>query len=70
MNLVVTGAILVTLLAIVASLGAGLVFMFKDQSASRRTANALTVRITLSVILFLLLFVGLLTGVVVPNKPF
>ncbi|HEX5486406.1 twin transmembrane helix small protein [Limnobacter sp.] len=43
----------VALLIILASLGSAFFFLMKDKSRSSRTVNALTVRITLSIALFL-----------------
>jgi hypothetical protein len=59
--------IVVVMLGIIASLGSGLVFLMRDRSQSRRTLNALTVRIGLSVALFLLIVLGLATGFIEPN---
>jgi hypothetical protein len=50
--------VILLLLAIVVSLGSALFFMVKDQGKSKRTVNALTVRIGLSLFLFLLLMAG------------
>ena len=61
-------AILATLLVILASLGSGLFYLMKDRGESRRTLNALTLRIALSVILFLLIRLGYFTGVITPNQ--
>ena len=41
------------LLIVLASLGSAFFFLMKDKSRSSRTANALTVRIALSIVLFL-----------------
>jgi len=68
MDIAIRAAILVTLLVIVASLGSGLFYLMKDRGDSRRTLNALTLRIALSVILFLLILLGFLTGVITPNQ--
>lgn len=68
--LLIKALILAGLVAIVASLGAGLYFMLTDKGQSRRTVNALTVRITLSVTLFLLLLLGIVTGVITPHTAF
>ena len=46
------------LLAIVGSLGSALFFLVKDQGRSKRTVNALTIRIGLSLFLFLFLMAG------------
>lgn len=70
MTLLIKVLVVVALLAIVASLASGLVFLLKDQSRSRRTVRALTVRITLSVALFVMLLIGMATGVITPNRPF
>lgn len=59
--------IVVVLLAIVASLGSGLFFMLNDKGKSKRMVNSLTVRITLSVALFVLLFVGWYFGLLQPH---
>jgi len=59
--------IVAVLLAIVASLGSGLFYMLKDKGDSRRMVNSLTVRISLSVALFLLLFVAWYTGLIQPH---
>jgi len=59
--------IVVVLLAIVASLGSGLFFMLNDKGRSKRMVNSLTVRISLSVLLFVLLFVGWYFGLLQPH---
>lgn len=50
------------LLLIVASLGSALYFLFCDKSGSTRTVKALTVRISLSALLFVLLMAGYYFG--------
>ncbi|WP_440996412.1 twin transmembrane helix small protein [Arhodomonas sp. SL1] len=67
MTLLIKAGIVITLLAIIASLGSGLFFLVQDRSQSRRTLNALTVRISLSVVLFALILLALFTGVLQPN---
>mgnify|MGYP003546611999 FL=1 len=54
-------------MAIVASLGSGLFHLVKDDGQSKRMVNALTVRIALSVMLFVLLFVAWKSGRIVPH---
>ena len=54
-------------IAIAASLGSGLFFMLKDKGDSKRMVNSLTVRITLSVALFVLLFVAWFFGLIQPH---
>jgi putative copper export protein len=69
MTLVFKSAVVLALIAIAVSLFSGLAFMLKDQSASHRTVRALTIRIAISVILFLIVLAGMLTGVIVPGRP-
>jgi hypothetical protein len=59
--------ILLVLVAIVASLGSGLFHLVKDEGQSKRMVNALTVRVALSVLLFLLLFVAWRAGLIEPH---
>ncbi len=47
--------ILVLLLAVVASLFSGLYFVYKDRGTTNRAVISLTVRIVLSILVFLLL---------------
>ena len=55
------------LIIILISLGSGLFFLVRDKGSTDRTVKSLTVRIVLSVLLFLLLFVGLATGLIKPH---
>ena len=57
-------AIVIVLLLIVGSLFSALFYLVKDKGNSKRTVKALTVRITLSLTLFLLLMLGYYTGVI------
>ena len=59
--------IVAVLVAIVASLGSGLYFMLKDKGDSKRMVNSLTLRIGLSVALFVLLFVAWYAGLIQPH---
>lgn len=59
--------ILLLLVAILVSLFSGLFFLNRDQGNSRRLLNALTVRIVLSVLLFLLLLVAWRMGAIQPH---
>jgi cytochrome bd-type quinol oxidase subunit 2 len=59
--------IVVVLVAIVVSLGSGLFHLVKDDGQSKRMVNALTVRIVLSVLLFVLLFVAWKSGLIEPH---
>ena len=55
------------LIAILTSLGSGLYYMMKDKGQSKRTVRMLTVRIGLSVSLFVLLFVLWWAGLIQPH---
>ena len=52
---------------IVYQLGAGLYYMLVDTGGSKRTVNALTKRIGLSVLLIALVAVGIASGVIEPH---
>lgn len=49
------------------NLFAGLYYMVTDKGSSKRTVNALTKRIALSVVLILLVCAGIATGYVEPH---
>jgi hypothetical protein len=55
------------LIFIIGSLFSGLYYLVKDKGASERTVRALTLRISLSVILFILLMIGYATGLLQPH---
>ena len=59
--------VIILLLMILASLGSGLFFLINDQGKNRRTVKALTLRIGLSVALFLLLMLAYALGLIKPN---
>lgn len=61
--------ILVLLAAIVISLFSGAFFLFRDGRGGTRTVRALTVRIVLSIVLFLLLLVGFQSGLIQSRLP-
>ena len=52
---------------IIYNLGAGLYYMLVDTGQSKRTVNALTKRITLSIALVALVAAGIFTGVIEPH---
>jgi len=54
--------VIVMLLLIVGSLFSALTFLYKDNGQGERTVKALTVRISLSMLLFLFLMVGFYFG--------
>lgn len=60
--------VLLLLAAIIVSLFSGLFFLNRDQHGSGRMVRALTVRISLSVLLFLLLLFGWYTGAIRPHS--
>ena len=49
------------------NLGAGLYYMLVDKGTTKRTVNALTKRIALSVVLILLVAAGIATGFIQPH---
>jgi hypothetical protein len=60
--------IIIVLFAIVGSLGSALFHLSKGKGDSKKMARALTVRIGLSVILFILLMVAWYAGLIEPNR--
>ena len=59
--------IVLLLLAVLVSLASGMFFLVQDEGESDRTVKSLTVRITLSIALFLMLIVGYFTGMIRPH---
>jgi hypothetical protein len=59
--------VVLILFTIIGSLFSGLFFLIRDKGASDRTVRALTVRISLSVLLFVLLMIGMYTGLLKPH---
>jgi FtsH-binding integral membrane protein len=59
--------VILMLLLILASLGSGLFFLLRDQGGSSRTVKALTLRIALSVGLFVLLLLAYAAGLIKPH---
>lgn len=57
------------LVLIVGSLASALVFLMKDRGTTDRTVRALTIRVGLSVALFLFLIAGLHFGFIKPSRP-
>jgi putative copper export protein len=60
--------IIATLAVIVFNLGAGLIYLLKDDSDSERTVRALTRRIGISVALFAFILLLIATGVIDPQS--
>jgi hypothetical protein len=59
--------IVLFLFIIIGSLFSGLFYLVRDKGTSERTVRALTVRISLSVLLFVLLMIGYATGLLQPH---
>ena len=56
--------VIALLLAILGSLGSALFFLFSDKPGSQRTVKALTLRVGLSILLFVLLMAGYYFGII------
>jgi len=59
--------IAIIFLAILVSLGRGAFALVNDKGNSKKLVNALTVRVLLSVLLFILLIIAYLTGLIHPH---
>jgi hypothetical protein len=59
--------IVLFLFIIIGSLFSSLYYLIRDKGTSERTVKALTVRISLSVLLFILLMLGYATGLLQPH---
>ncbi len=59
--------IIILLLFIIASLFSGLYFLVKDKGETKRTVNALTVRIGLSILAIVIILIAAATGVLEIN---
>lgn len=59
--------IIACLIAIIFSLGSGLFHLVNDKGESKKMVRALTVRIALSVALFILLFIAWAQGLIEPH---
>ena len=59
--------VIALLIGIVASLGSAMFYLVRDRGTGNRTVRALTVRIALSVCLFVLLFVLYWLGLIQPH---
>ena len=59
--------VIILLLIILISLASALVYMMKDKGSTKRSLNALTLRIVLSVVVFVLLIIGFATGLISPH---
>lgn len=61
--------IVLALITIVGSLFSALYFLAKDKTGGQRTVKALTIRIGLSITLFILLMLGYYFGLIGPAHP-
>jgi predicted acyltransferase len=59
--------LVVVFLIVIFELGQALYFMMTDRSGSNRTVWALTRRVIFSAVLFLLIVIGIVTGVLHPH---
>jgi len=66
--MLIKAVIIVFLLLIVGSLFSALYFMFHDRGQGDRMVKALTARISLSIVLFLLLMAGFYFGIIPPTR--
>jgi len=68
-----TGALLfkivvvLLLIIILGALSSGMFFLVRDKGTTNRTVQSLTVRIALSIALFILLLIGFATGLIKPH---
>ena len=60
--------VVLMLIAIIASLGVALAQMIRDKRQTDRTVKALTVRVILSIALFIFLMVAFATGLLTPHN--
>lgn len=59
--------IIIAMIVIVVSLGSGLFFLVNDQKDSKRVVKALTIRIAISLTLFILILVAAAQGWIHPH---
>lgn len=59
--------IIFVMIIIAGSLFSGLFFLIRDTGNSKRTVKALTIRISISLILFVFLFIGFRLGLISPH---
>ena len=66
--LLIKTIVIILMLIILFNLGSALVYLVKDQGKTQRTLSALTWRIALSIIVFILLAIGFKTGLIQPHS--
>lgn len=60
-------ALLIVFIMVLISLFSGMTFLLKDQGKTNRTVISLTIRVILSICLFLMLIIGYFTGLLQPH---
>lgn len=60
--------VIALLMVIVGSMGSALLFMMRDTDNSKRTVNALTLRISLSILAISVLLIAAYFGWLTPNR--
>ena len=65
--MLIKAIVVILLLVVLLSLGSALIYLVRDRGSTRRTLNALTVRIGLSLVVFILLMIGFATGLITPH---
>ena len=60
--------VIINLVLVLISLGAGAVFLTKDDNKDTRVLTALTIRVSLSISLVVLLIAGYYLGLISPNQ--
>ncbi len=66
-SLIIKGLIILFLIAIIISLTVALIRFVQDKGQSDRTVKALTVRISLSIFLFVLVMLAIASGLIKTN---
>jgi hypothetical protein len=59
--------VIILLIVVILSLTSGLHFLMKDVDQSKKMVTSLTIRVTLSIILFLMIIIGFKLGLIHPN---
>ncbi len=59
--------VVLLLFAVIISLTSGMFFLVHDKGDTDRTVKSLTIRISLSIALFLMLIIGYFTGMIQPH---
>lgn len=68
MPILVKAIVIILLLFVLYSLGSALFYLVRDKADSTRVVKALTVRIVLSLIVFILLFAAFALGWITPHS--